>query len=416
MESPAELKVDEKAIREIISTRGVATFFQPTVSVTSKSIIGFEAYSRGGGRAGLSTDMLFNDGFSPDVTLEVDRLCRWRALEHFKSIHEQHRKLLLFVNINPNVIPLVGRGSMHFAEQVREAGIDPACVVLECPMNTPHMEEVAEYAALFQEKGFSVCLDDCSVQYPFTSILSRVSPDYVKVNRTFFSEHGRGSGGLAILESLISVAGRVGAGVIAQCVESQEESVALLSAGVHLQQGYYYTKGEPGADVDPAKAFFQKVFEANARYKAAKSRLVRFRKERFAVVMRSASILCNKLSNMTEDRFEEGCRAAMQGVEGLVSLFVVDDRGTQITHRLCADPALKSAATAVLGTFKGADLSAEDYVLYLDMGYEKFVTSPFVSAFTGRKARIISRPFFAQNGLRYIACMELTCPEHPDPY
>jgi EAL domain-containing protein (putative c-di-GMP-specific phosphodiesterase class I) len=403
MTERADIKSDERIIREVINSGDVTTFFQPVVSITTKSIIGFEVYSRAGRHAGVGSEKLFNKELSPDITVEVDRLCRARALEQFQPIHARHDKLLLFLNINPNIFPQVGRGSMVLLDQVKAAGINPANVVLECPLGTPHLDEVEDYAKLFREAGFGTCFDNCAVDQPFSHILNRVRPGYVKINRSFFAPEGEGGCAGKTLEAFMALARRVGCTVAAQCVESEEESLRLLAAGVHLQQGYYYAK-EDGDD-DPARQFFDKVAATHEKYKAMRHSQVRGKKERYTAIFRTASSICNKLSNLTEDRFEEGCRSMVHGKQGLISLFVVDDRGVQVTRRAHNG----KPAGAGLGTPKGADLSAEDYVLYLDMGYDKYATPPFVSTYTGERACIVSRPFFSVNGLRYTACMEMAC-------
>ncbi|EGB15970.1 diguanylate phosphodiesterase [Pseudodesulfovibrio mercurii] len=405
MAEQAERKVDEQTIREILNSGDVTAFFQPVVSITTKSIIGFEVFSRAGRDSGVGSDALFNEGLSPDITVEVDRLCRARALEQFKPIHAAHDRLLLFLNINPKIFPQVGKGSMVVADQARAAGIDPANVVLECPMNTPYLDAIEHYSGLVREAGFSTCFDNCAVDHPFSYSLNRVRPGYVKINRSFFAPEDGDENAGRTLEAFMSLARRVGCVVVAQCVESEEESLRLLEAGVNLQQGYYYTKEDEDRSNDPARLFFDKVAATHDKYKALKHRQVRGKKELYGDIFRTATAICNKLANLTEDRFEEGCRSLVQGRKGVISLFVVDDRGVQVTRRIHTG---KSAGAAG-GTGKGADLSAEDYVLYLDMGYDRFVTPPFLSPYTGGRACLVSRPFFSLSGLRYTACMEMSC-------
>jgi EAL domain-containing protein (putative c-di-GMP-specific phosphodiesterase class I) len=405
MSGQAETKVDERKIREIINSRDVTPLFQPVVSISTKSIVGFEVYSRGGQHNGIGSEALFSEDLSPDVIVEVDRLCRARALEQFKPIHAHYGQLLLFLNVNPLIIPEVGRQSMFVVDQIKAAGIPLSNVILECPLNAPYLGEIEAYTRSLREVGLMVCLDNCAVDHPFSHILSRVKPAYVKINRSFFAGDGDEGNSRRTLEAFMDQACRVGSVVAAQCVESEEESLRLLSAGVQLQQGYYYAKEDGAPGDDPARQFFDKMATVHRKYKAKKHQQVRAKKELFSDIFRTATSICNKLANMTEDRFDDVCRSLVQGRKGVISLFVVDDRGVQVTHRAHRG----KGAGAVRGTPKGADLSAEDYVLYLDMGYDKFVTQPFVSAYTGERACMVSRPFFSLSGLRYTACMEMAC-------
>lgn len=405
-------KLDEQAVVDLVQSKAVATFFQPLVSISTKTIVGFEAFSRGGGAAcAIDSGMLFHDGLSPDVMVDVDRLCREKAFTQFKPIHDNHAAMLLFVNINPNIFPHVQKGSDVLAKQVAASGVAPENLVLECPNTTPYVDDVAGYVRQYGEMGYKACLDNCCIDDAFGQILSYVRPNFVKINRTFFANDERKEYSANALSALLEIADRIGATVVAQGVESEEESIRLLSAGVHLQQGYYYTKDENAKTTDPAKMFFQKIIDTYDKYKVVKREVVRRKKERFAATFSNVTSICSKFSNMSEDRFNDACTTLVHNVEDVISLFVLNNNGEQITDRAHArgDKSTINSA-AILGMQKGMDHSVQDYVMYLDMGYEKFVTQPFTSHFTGENACIISRPFFNAEGLRYMVCIELPYP------
>jgi len=412
MAEQKKVKVDEQAVRDIISSKGVTTFFQPVVSITTKSIVGFEAYSRSNADAcPIDTSMLFHDDLKPELKVEVDRLCREKALEQFKPIHANHKGLLLYLNINPDIIPHLKEEDIVLPKQVEESGINPANIVLECPFAIEYMDGIAMYGAMFAKAGFKICLDGCSVDHGFSHVMTKIRPNMVKVDRSFFGDAERKDYSAKTLDALQAVAGRVGASVVGQQVETEDESLRLLSSGIHLQQGYYYTKDENAKSGDPAKMFFQKILDTHEKYKTFKRDLVRRIKERFSATFKAVTSVCAKFANMSEDRFEDGCKTLVHNVEGVISLFVLNNNGEQVTHRAHSS---KNAATtnsdAILGSTKGADHSVQDYMRYLDMGYEKFVAPPSVSPFTGEDACIISRPFFSQDGLRYVVCVELPYP------
>ncbi|WP_419786523.1 hypothetical protein [Pseudodesulfovibrio sp.] len=68
-------------------------------------------------------------------------------------------------------------------------------------------------------------------------------------------------------------------------------------------------------------------------------------------------------------------------------------------------------ASALIGSAKGMDHSVHDYFLYQDMGYEKIVTPPFISPFTGEQVRLISCSIYNSEGLRYVVRVETACPD-----
>ncbi|QJB56503.1 EAL domain-containing protein [Pseudodesulfovibrio sp. zrk46] len=412
MAEAAAVQSNERVVKDIINAKSVSTFFQPVVSVLTKSIVGFEAFSRGGaGACTIAPAMLFHDELPPDVKLDVDRLCREKALSQFRGIHQNHKELLIYLNINSDILPHVDLSEEKLTAQVSVAGIKPANVVIETSMCSKHVDLVAALREKFSGLAFKICLDDCSVDDPFSHMISRIKPHFVKVNRSFFSNDERKDYSAKTLEALCKLADRMGASVIAQGVENEEESLRLLAAGVHLQQGYYYTKDENDKTGDPAKMFFRKIIDTHEKFKIFKREMVRRRKESFSNTFKSVASLCAKFSNMPENRFGDACKTLVHNADGVISMFVLDNDGIQITDRSHVRTSTANAvADSILGTHKGAEHSVFDYVMYLDMGYEKFVSPTFSSPYTGQDACIISKPFFNKEGLRYMICIEMPYP------
>ncbi|NDV20747.1 EAL domain-containing protein [Pseudodesulfovibrio sp. JC047] len=403
-------RVDEKKVRAILESRQINTYFQPVVAIASKSIIGFEAFSRVTGEFARCPDirMLFHKDLSPELIVNVDRLCRDKALARYRSIHETHPDLLLYLNVNVDIMPHVDPDSAYLFEQIEQLGIAPQSVVVEGVSFAPDVERMAAFCAHFREHGLKVGLDGCAVDEPFNSAISRLKPDFIKINRSFFGDTERAEYSAKTLEGLISAADHVGASVIGCGVETEAESIRLLMAGVNLQQGYYYTRGEERHVGDPAWMFREKIVETYDKYLKVKNRQVRRKKERFVQIFKDVSSVCSKLSNRSEEWFEDGCKKLARTGEGIISLFVLDTTGRQITRRISSS--LRQSAShpdVILKTDIGVSHSVEDYVLYLDIGYEKFVTPPFVSPFTGEKACLVSTPFFNIQGDRYIVCVEM---------
>ena len=340
--------------------------------------------------------------------LKGDRLCREKAIEKFKPIHDAHKNIFLHLNVNEAILPLLDFDNLTLPDQLESMGVDPRSVVVESRNVLADTELLAQLFDMFRGLGIKLCLDGCAVDDSFNYAITKGKPDFVKVTRSFFGETERAGYSQKTLEALISVADQVGASIIGQGVETEDESIRLLLSGVDLQQGYYYTKGESRQPVDPAKIFMEKIVETHDKYRKVKKRLIRKKKERVVETFKDVSAICSKLSNTSEVRFEEGCKTLVRTVDGVISLFVLDDQGKQITSRVRTVPARRSSA--LLRLTKGAEHSTEDYFVYLDIGYEQFVTPPFASPFTDVQACLISRAFYNTQGGRFVACVEVPYP------
>ncbi|CCH49832.1 EAL domain-containing protein [Pseudodesulfovibrio piezophilus] len=413
MSDQPALQVDEHSVQEIVDSKNVHTFFQPVVSVVTKAIVGFEAFSRGGSDTLCVIDpkMLFHDQLSPRLKVNVDRLCREKALMQFKPIHSNHKNLLVYVNINPDILAHVGEGSKVLMHQVASLDITLENIVLECPACKAHSPGLQEYADMYRDFGFKLCLDNCHIDDTFGSVMANLKPDFIKVGQSFYAENQRQDHSSRALDGVLSAAEGIGAAVIAQGVESEEDSLRLLAAGVHLQQGYYYTKDESDTTGDPAQMFFKKILDTHDKFKKVKRRILKQKKARYKAAFKVVSSICSKLSNTSEAGFEGMCRKMLHASDDVISLFILNDDGDQITSRHHVESRATGICSAsILGSHKGADHSIQDYVLYLDMGYDKFVTQPFRSPYTGENACIISKPVFNKEGDRYLICIEMPHP------
>ena len=404
--------VDEAAVRAILLQKRVNTFFQPVVSIPAKAVVGFETFSRPTGQdCNLDTRMLFHAGLEPELMVKMDQLCRGMALKRFKPFHDSHNGMLLFLKVNPEVFAHIEVGQSMLARQLAEVGISPASVVLEFSSRLPHADRVMPFIEMYREIGVKIGLDGCSAGDAFALVINQLRPDFVKVNDTFFGDDARVENASRILETLFFAAERVGSLVIAQNVETEDESIRLLAAGVHLQQGYYYSKDEDAVDVDHAATLKQKIQAVKDKYKGIRKELVRRKKERFAEAFKGVGFVCSKLESLAEEDFEAGCKVLLEKRPEILSVFILDVEGRQTTSRVHACVSGGLAKTdVVMGTSKGTDHSAQDYVLYLDMGYLQFVTKPFISAYGGGTACLISKPFYDRLGGRYTLCLEIPYP------
>lgn len=402
--------VDEAAVRAILAQKQVSTFFQPVVSIPAKSVIGFETFSRPAGEScSLDPRALFHEDLEPDLMIKMDMLCRGMALKRFKPFHDDHDGLLLFLKVNPEVFRHLEVARSALPRQLEEAGITPERVVIEFPPRLPYADRVLQFVALYRDLGVRIGLDGCSATDAYTNAVNRVGPEFAKVDRTFFGEGERQDHSSRCLETLLAVVDRAGGKVIGQGVESEEESIRLLSAGVHLQQGYYYTKDENAVSGEQAARLMEKIDRVNRKYKGVKKEFVRRKKEGFVETFRSVNSACSKLENLCEDEFEAGCKALLARRPEVLSVFILNADGVQVTGRIHTN-ARSPRSDTLLGTWKGTDHSAQDYVLYLEMGYQKFVTKPFVSAYGGQTACLITKPFYDHLGDRYTFCLEMPYP------
>lgn len=405
--------VDEEGVKNLLQNRCIHTHYQPIVSLMTKSVVGFEGFSRGrtDEAACIDPTMMFHPDLSPETKVQVDRMCREDALAKFRNILDANPELLLFVNINPAILAHVKDGSMVLKEQVDAAGIPPENVVIEIPARAANNMRIMEFAELYRGLGFKTGMDNCCIEDPFSTLLFALKPHFVKIGRSFYAENGQEHFSFKPLERLIEEAGKNGTFVIGQGVESEKDSFRLLMNDIQLQQGVYYTKDETETSDDPTKLFFNKIARTHNQYKVTKAKEVQRKKEQYRVMFTSLMEVLGKFEGRAASQYERICQTHIKRIKSANSIFILNNKGMQITSRAHIPPAKGRPITnGIIGFGKGVDHSSTDHVMHIDMGYPQFVTAPFTSPYTGDPACIIAKAFKCSQGIRHILCLEMDAP------
>jgi len=96
--------------------------------------------------------------------------------------------------------------------------------------------------------GVPVALDDFGSGYSSLALLRDVASDLVKLDAAFVRAAMRDTRGRALLEGVVELAHRLGVQVVAEGVESPEESQALAALGCDFLQGFCFAPAIPSGD------------------------------------------------------------------------------------------------------------------------------------------------------------------------
>jgi diguanylate cyclase (GGDEF)-like protein len=99
------------------------------------------------------------------------------------------------------------------------------------------------------ELGVGLSIDDFGTGYSSLAYLSRLPVDEMKIDRAFVSQMETDGRDLAIVESSIALAGRLGMRVVAEGVETDQQRARLAVAGCDLAQGFLFTRPLAAADL-----------------------------------------------------------------------------------------------------------------------------------------------------------------------
>lgn len=137
--------------------------------------------------------------------------------------------------------------------------LHPSSLTLELT-ETMVMRDVAGAIGVMESlraMGFGLSLDDFGTGYSSLSRLKRLPMSELKIDRAFIVDVTRGGRDSALATAVITLGRELGMQVVAEGVETLEQSDFLISRGCVLQQGYLFSKPVPEDE-------FERQLSANA--------------------------------------------------------------------------------------------------------------------------------------------------------
>lgn len=239
------LSEQSAALREILRSGTLSTLFQPILAAGSRQTIGYEALSRGPSNSPLHSPMtLFTVARHSGQLLELDMLCRRRAIERFASSKLPGK---LFLNILPETLLDHQHSSGRTLQMLQREGLTPERVVIELTEQSPIDDYQLLQRALhhYRSMGFSIALDDLGAGYSGLRLWTEMRPEYVKIDRYFIDGIHLDPLKREFVGSILRMAKASCARVVAEGIELQEELEVLEQLGAEMLQGFWLGRPQP---------------------------------------------------------------------------------------------------------------------------------------------------------------------------
>jgi len=151
----------------------------------------------------------------------------------------------LFINVHPRTI--VGyREFWGLVGEIAETGPRPPSeIVLEIvEHSTERDSDLPKALQELRGLGFGLAVDDLGEGAAGLRRLVEAEPDFVKIDRYFVSGIDRDRRKRAVVSAINTLAQDLGAGVIAEGIENEDELNVLVDLGVSFGQGFYFGRPE----------------------------------------------------------------------------------------------------------------------------------------------------------------------------
>jgi EAL domain-containing protein (putative c-di-GMP-specific phosphodiesterase class I) len=227
-----------QGLDEIISGRQVVVLYQPILDLATRDVLGHEVFSRGpAGGPFEDAERLFTLAERTGRLIDLERVCRARALQSARRHLSPGTKL--FLNTSYRALRDPDVAGPGFVKMVEAQGLRHEDVVLEITERVPR-EEREPYQQVLRElkdQGFGIAVDDMGAGYSSLQSLVELEPDFLKFDIALVRHIDRSTIKRSLLETLVDLAERIGAQVVAEGIEEQAELATLREMGVSLGQG-----------------------------------------------------------------------------------------------------------------------------------------------------------------------------------
>ena len=245
-----ELGVLER-LQDILLRERVVTAYQPILRLQENTIMGFEALSRGPRGSGLeSAAALFGAAESHGLKVELDRLCRKRALLSSSRIPSNAK---IFVNTLPATMRDPQFRDKALIEFLDKAQVAPSRIVIEIT----EQEVIANHAMFletmgyFKQIGVSFAVDDVGKGYSGLDTIAKLKPQYLKIDIGLVRDVHTSPVNFSMVKALVALGHNIGSEVIAEGIHNEEETQVLRDAlKVDYGQGFHLAR--PDAGLEPA--------------------------------------------------------------------------------------------------------------------------------------------------------------------
>ncbi|GAA1084870.1 sensor domain-containing protein [Tsukamurella spumae] len=229
-------------IRSVIERDEVIVRYQPVIDLATGAMVGAEALARMSGPDGAELPPegflahLEGLGMLPDLA----RIVLGRACSDFAASPE-----LGWVSVNLASEDLADPRLPHIVESaLTRSGLDPGRLILEINERVVPERHVLAATHRLIELGVRIALDDFGTGWSSLAQLRDLNLALVKIDRSVVTASTGGDDPQleAMLDAAVAMARAIGLDVIAEGVETEEESAALAAAGAHFAQGFLWSR------------------------------------------------------------------------------------------------------------------------------------------------------------------------------
>ena len=238
----------DTALGDALAAGQLSLHYQPKVDAASDRIVGAEALLRwhADGREVSVPDQFIPVAEDSGLIVPIGTWVLGEACRQARHWQQQGHPIPVSVNVSPLQLQQADFFDRLDAALV-QSGLDPASLELELTERMVMSGGDASTALLrrIKQRGVRLSLDDFGTGYCSLSYLKHFPVDALKIDRAFVRDITTDADTATITAAIIGMARSLNKDVVAEGVETREQSDFLRAAGCSVLQGFLYGKPMP---------------------------------------------------------------------------------------------------------------------------------------------------------------------------
>ncbi|MBM7603624.1 EAL domain-containing protein (putative c-di-GMP-specific phosphodiesterase class I) [Metabacillus crassostreae] len=228
----------------LIKNGNFTSFLQPIVKMKNDELFGYESLLRSKDQS-FYPSQLFEIARKTEMHSILDKKAREVAIK--ARTNKIPTGIKSFINFLPSTIYNPEHCLKHTFKIVEKYNVDPNDLVFEV-VETEKIHDVDHLKSIldtYRNHGMKVALDDVGAGYSTLDMLSKLQPDYIKIDRQYIQDCHINKENQVFLQKVLYLSTQLNIVVLAEGIELKEEYEYLKSIDVTLAQGYYIGKPSP---------------------------------------------------------------------------------------------------------------------------------------------------------------------------
>jgi EAL domain-containing protein (putative c-di-GMP-specific phosphodiesterase class I) len=250
-------------LNEVLGNRLLSTVYQPIVDIRKRSVHGYESLLRVRHSLMDGPAALFSYAERLNTLRDLSFFSHTAALKAVEKLAPGQR---LFLNLHPKDFveyedlghranPFHGRDLSRLVFEITE----------RCYLK--NVDRIHTVIGHFKAAGASIALDDLGSGYSSLEVLTSLEPDYVKIDMSLIRNIHENDRKQKMMRALLYYCEQIGAGCVAEGVETEDEYQTLSGIGTRLMQGFFLSRPQEDLVSNAALRERFKIIHAGSIFK-----------------------------------------------------------------------------------------------------------------------------------------------------